>query len=157
MPTVLIADDNADHRELLSYALRRSGHEIVTAVDAGTAMSALRLGGVDAALLDVRMPGESGIELCRRLRAEPGTAVLPVMLISADVHLVLDGLHAGADDFLTKPFHRAELCTRLDALLLSRRSAAHKGYRATSAALSAARNARRITATYSEGAGQRTA
>src|SRR3954470_12931197 len=68
--TVLIADDDADHRELLTLALRRSGHDVVTADDAPSAMALLLAGGIDVALLDVRMPGESGIELCRRLRAE---------------------------------------------------------------------------------------
>jgi DNA-binding response OmpR family regulator len=150
VPTVLIADDNADHRELLSHALRRSGHEVVTAVDADTALSALRTGAFDAALLDVRMPGESGIELCRRLRAQPETAIIPVMLISADVHRALDGLHAGADDYLTKPFHRAELCARLDNLLRSRPDAVSKGARAASAAMLAVRTARRTPSVVGE-------
>ncbi|GIM93818.1 response regulator transcription factor [Paractinoplanes toevensis] len=122
MSTVLIADDDADHRELLTLALRRAGHEVVAAEDAASAMAALRGGGIDAALLDVRMPGESGIELCRRLRSEPATALLPVMLISADVNdqRILAALDAGADDYLTKPFQRAELCARLDGLILRR-------------------------------------
>ncbi|GIF19745.1 DNA-binding response OmpR family regulator [Actinoplanes tereljensis] len=134
MSTVLIADDDADHRELLTLALRRAGHDVVTAENAGAAMTALRGGGIDAALIDVRMPGESGIELCRRLRAEPATALLPVMLISADVNdqRILAALDAGADDYLTKPFHRAELCARLDTLIL------RKPYAAGQASVSAA-------------------
>ena len=143
MPTVLIADDDADHRELLTLALRRSGHTVVTAEDATAAMAVLRAGGIDAALIDVRMPGESGIDLCRRLRGEPRTALLPVMLISADVNdqRILAGLHAGADDYVTKPFHRGELCARLDNLLLRRPAVPVRAATATNSALLAVRRA----------------
>ncbi|MEV4344284.1 response regulator transcription factor [Actinoplanes sp. NPDC049596] len=122
MPTVLIADDDADHLELMSLALERAGHTVLRARDAETARAALRRGGVDAALLDVRMPGEDGLELCRRLRAEPATAFLPIMVISADVNdeRILHAVHAGADDYLAKPFQREELCARLDRLLRPR-------------------------------------
>ncbi len=149
MTTVLIADDDADHRELLTLALSRSGHDVVTADDAPSAMALLLAGGIDVALLDVRMPGESGIELCRRLRAEPATAILPVMLISADVndHRILAALQAGADDYLAKPFHRAELCARLDNLLLCKPAAAVRSAAAATAATLAARTAARAVGT----------
>ena len=119
MPTVLVVDDDVDHRELMTLALHRDGHEVVTAADAATAFGLLTAGGIDAVLLDVRMPGESGVDLCRRLRAEAATAVVPVLMVSADVsdHRILEALHAGADDFLAKPFHRAQLCARLGDLL----------------------------------------
>jgi DNA-binding response OmpR family regulator len=148
VPTVLIADDDADHRELITVVLRRSGHEVTMATDAASAMAALRAGGIDAALIDVRMPGESGIELCRRLRSEPGTAWLPVMLISADAndHRISDALHAGADDYLTKPFQGAELCARLENLLRQRPPAVRQSARAAAAALLAARQAMRPAA-----------
>ncbi|WP_433300102.1 response regulator transcription factor [Actinoplanes sp. CA-030573] len=141
MSTVLIADDDADHRELLTLALRRAGHDVVAAEDADGAMTALRTGSFDAALLDVRMPGESGIELCARLRAEPATALLPVMMLSADVNdqKIVAALHAGADDYMTKPFHRAELCARLDNLMLHKPSPARQSATAAAAAAAAAR------------------
>jgi DNA-binding response OmpR family regulator len=143
--TVLIADDDADHRELLTLALSRAGHDVVTAQDATGAMTALQNGSFDAALLDVRMPGESGIDLCRRLRAEPATALLPVMMISADVNdqRVVAALQAGADDYLTKPFQRTELCARLDNLMQRKPSPAKQSVAAASAATAATRAATR--------------
>ena len=148
MPTVLIADDDADHRELLGLALRRAGYDVVVTNDAAGAMEQLRDGGFDAALFDVRMPGESGIELCRRLRAEPGTALLPVMLISADVNdrQIIAALHAGADDYVTKPFHRSELAARLDNLLIRKAAPAARSAVVATAAVMAAHRALRTPA-----------
>ena len=141
MPTVLITEDDPDHRELMTRALQRFGHHVVEAEDAASASRAMANGGIDAILLDNRLPGESGIELCRRLRADPATAALPIMFVSADVndHRILAALGAGADDYLTKPFFRAELGTRLDNLLLRRGSVAARSATAANAALRAAR------------------
>jgi DNA-binding response OmpR family regulator len=143
VPTVLIADDDADHRELLTLALHRFGHEVLEATDARSAKAHLDRGGIDVVLLDVRMPGESGIDLCRRLRDDPVTATLPIMLVSADVNdqRISAARAAGADDYLTKPFHRAELAARLDNLLLGRGTAAARSAVAANAALLAARGA----------------
>jgi DNA-binding response OmpR family regulator len=143
VPTVLIADDDVDHRELISIALRRLGHDVVEAADSDEAMRAVSAGGLDAILLDVRMPGESGIELCRRLRRDPATAAVPIMFVSADVNdnRILDALRAGADDYLTKPFHRAEFGIRLENLLRPRAGHAAGSATATNAALLAAHNA----------------
>ena len=141
MPTVLIVDDDADHRELLTLALRRCGHDVVEAADARSAQRRIDGGGVDAVLLDVRMPGESGIELCRRLRDDPATATLPIMLVSADVNdqRIAAARIAGADDYLTKPFHRSELTARLDNMLLRRDTPAARSAAAANAAMLAAR------------------
>lgn len=143
MATVLIADDDADHRDLLTLALLRCGHDVVEAADADAALRVVESGGIDAVLLDVRMPGTSGIELCRLLRAGPASADLPIMLVSADVngHRILAGMDAGADDFLAKPYHRAELAARVTALLLRRERPSSRSAIAARAALLAARAA----------------
>ncbi|MEU4423662.1 response regulator [Actinoplanes sp. NPDC024001] len=143
MPTVLITDDEIDHRELLKLALHRLGFDVVTAGDLGSALDVLSRGGVDAALIDVRMPGGSGIDLCRRIRSDPDLADLPIMVVSADVHRhqIMTALHAGADDFLAKPFTRAELTSRLETLLGQRNHAAIRSAAAARAALLAARHA----------------
>lgn len=137
---ILVADDDADHRELLTMALHRHGFEVVAASDADGALRLIRDGGIDAALLDVRMPGETGIELCERLRAGPETAALPIMLVSADVggNRITTALAAGADDYVAKPYHRADLVARLESLLVRRGTGAQ---RAVTAALLASRAA----------------
>ncbi|MEV6347045.1 response regulator [Actinoplanes sp. NPDC051851] len=143
MTTVLIADDEVDHRELLTLALRRAGYEVVSVANAAAAVDALGRGGIDAALIDVRMPGRSGIELCRDIRGNPATESLPIMVISADVHRnqIMAALHAGADDYLTKPFGREDLAQRLAHLLRRPGSEALRSAASSRAALLAARHA----------------
>ncbi|GAA2528786.1 response regulator transcription factor [Pilimelia columellifera] len=119
MATILVVDDDADHRRLFAWALIRAGHEPLAVSAAEEAITTIHDGGIDAVLLDVRLPGRSGIDLCRRLRKDPTTVNLPIVIVSTqayDTH-IRAGLAAGADDYVVKPFHRGDLVNRLDAAI----------------------------------------
>ncbi|MGJ7414599.1 SpoIIE family protein phosphatase [Streptomyces cinereoruber] len=114
---VLIADDNADMREYLTRLLRGAGH-LVHAVDDGRqALDAIRAQAPDVVVSDVMMPRLNGLDLVRALRADPRTASVPVLLLSARAgqEASIEGLRAGADDYLVKPFAAAELLARVEA------------------------------------------
>ncbi|MGY1623128.1 response regulator transcription factor [Geodermatophilus sp. SYSU D00965] len=115
-PRVLVADDEDDIRALVCLAVRRAGGTVVADVADGTAaLTAVRAESPDLAVLDVSMPGASGLEVCAALRAEPGTAAVPVLLLSAGASPddVARGLAAGADAYLAKPFSVAGLVARI--------------------------------------------
>lgn len=121
---VLIVDDNAANRYLLAQWLRRAGHEVVEALDGTEALESLAGLPPDAtpevAVLDVVLPDMTGFELCRRIKAAPGTADMPVIHVSATAISVADraqGLHEGADAYLTKPVDHDELLATLTAVL----------------------------------------
>ncbi|GGY37228.1 response regulator transcription factor [Streptomyces djakartensis] len=119
MAHVLIADDDADIRDLVAFKLTQSGHQVAAVEDGLAALRVVRDQPLDLALLDIRMPGLSGLDVCRELRSAPGTASLPVILITArsqegDVEL---GFAAGADDYIVKPFSPRELSSRVNAVL----------------------------------------
>ncbi|MFE2755333.1 SpoIIE family protein phosphatase [Actinosynnema sp. NPDC059335] len=113
---VLVADDNADMRDYLRRLLQP--HYLVTAVgDGRTALDAVRAAPPDLVVSDVMMPGLDGLELVAALRADPRTASVPVLLLSARAgqEAAIEGLQAGADDYLFKPFSAAELLARVRA------------------------------------------
>lgn len=115
---ILVADDNADLREYLVRLL--SPHWTVTAVaDGAAALNAAREQNPDLVIADVMMPGMDGLELVRRLRADPGTRSVSIMLLSARAgkEESLTGLTAGADEYLVKPFSARELLTRVRGVL----------------------------------------
>ncbi|MEU0068635.1 response regulator [Streptomyces sp. NPDC006332] len=119
MARVLIADDDADIRDLVAFKLTQSGHEVIAVEDGMAALRAVREQPPDLALLDIRMPGMSGLDVCRELRAAAETANLPVIMITArsqegDVEI---GFEAGADDYIIKPFSPRELSSRVNAVL----------------------------------------
>nr|WP_297179918.1 response regulator transcription factor [uncultured Agathobaculum sp.] len=122
MSTILIADDEARIRRLVSDFLKRDGHTIVEAADGAEAMRILenRHAGLDLAILDVMMPGMDGFEILHELRAqESGGKRLPVMLLTARAEDAdqVRGLEGGADDYVTKPFSPIVLAARVRALL----------------------------------------
>jgi DNA-binding response OmpR family regulator len=118
-PLVLVADDDPDILDLVRFRLERSGFEVATA-DNGT--DAVRLAGELApalAVVDVMMPGLTGFDVTRRLRQDPDTAGIPVILLTARAQEadVQEGFAAGADDYLRKPFSPRELSARVQAVL----------------------------------------
>lgn len=119
MPNLLIAEDDPDIRELLSFRLAAAGHAVTAVEDGPLALDAAAEAAPDLVLLDVMMPGLSGIDVCRALRARPETSGLPVILLTARSQEadVQAGFRAGADDYMTKPFSPRELVSRIEALL----------------------------------------
>jgi EAL domain-containing protein (putative c-di-GMP-specific phosphodiesterase class I)/DNA-binding response OmpR family regulator len=120
--TVLVIDDEPDLRDFYATALRRAGFEVHAAADGAEGLAKLATTPVGLVLCDVSMPGMSGFEVVRSLRASPETATLPVILITGtgDADSVIEGLAAGADDFLPKPVRIAELVARVGAHIRTR-------------------------------------
>ena len=117
--SILVVDDDPMLRRLVAMALRDDGFEVVEAGDGATALDELAARPFALVLLDGQMPVLSGRQVLERLRADPRTATLPVLLLTADSALVdrLSGLAAGADDYLTKPFSLEEVVARVRAHL----------------------------------------
>ncbi|UUS34673.1 SpoIIE family protein phosphatase [Streptomyces changanensis] len=130
---VLIADDNADMREYLTRILGGAGHHVEAVGDGRAALDAVRAHAPDLVVSDVMMPVLDGLSLVRELRADPRTAAVPVLLLSARAgqEASIEGLQAGADDYLVKPFAAAELLARVRANVeLSRIRTHHARWRA---------------------------
>jgi len=117
--SVLIADDDPGIRDVVTYALRNEGLEVEAVPDGETALERARAETFDVVILDVMMPGISGIDVCRALRAESSVPIIMLTAKDAEVDRVL-GLELGADDYVTKPFSMAELVSRIRALLRRR-------------------------------------
>ena len=119
MARIVVADDDVDIRELVEFKLSTMGHDIVAVGDGGAAMDACRAQKPDLAVLDVMMPGVSGLDAIRMIRADPELLDLPVILLTARAQEsdVETGFDSGADDYITKPFSPRELASRVEALL----------------------------------------
>ena len=117
--SILVVDDDPMLRRLVGIALRDAGYDVVEAGDGAEALERVAAGSFSLMLLDGQMPVLSGRQVLERLRADPRTATLPVLLLTADSALVdrLSGLAAGADDYLTKPFSLEEIVARVKAHL----------------------------------------
>ena len=116
---VLVADDEDDIRALVCLAVAKAGCTVTSSVaDGNTALATARAELPDLAVLDVSMPGATGLEVCTALRADPDTAGIRILLLSAGASLedVARGLAAGADAYLAKPFGIASLVHQVRAL-----------------------------------------
>src|SRR5215207_1942048 len=120
--TILIVEDERDIRELIAYNLERAGHEALRMASAEEALDAVRDALPDLIVIDWMLPGMSGIDLARRLKASKRTESVPVIMVTArgSEEDKLAGLGIGADDYMTKPFSPRELNARVKAVLRRR-------------------------------------
>lgn len=121
-PSLLVVDDHAELRRYLADRLG-DAYQVLTARNGEEALASIHESLPDVVVSDVMMPGVDGMALARELRRNPETAGVPLLLLSARAHKrdIVEGLEAGADDYLTKPFDTSELIARIEALLESRR------------------------------------
>jgi len=117
--TILIIDDEQDVVDLVAFNLQRAGYKTVSARDGNTALQRARENQPDLIVLDLMLPGMDGTEVCKRLKAEPKTASIPIIMLTAKAEEVdrVVGLELGADDYVTKPFSPRELGLRVKSIL----------------------------------------
>jgi len=116
---ILVVEDERDLAEMLQYNLRRSGYRVSWAPDGPQALAAVRTQNPDLIVLDVMLPGLSGLDVARQVRTNPASAKTPILMLTARAEEAdqLAGLAVGADDYVTKPFSPKVLIARLEALL----------------------------------------
>jgi len=121
--TVLVADDSEDSRELLCHLLRTHGYRVICVADGSEALEAFEHEPIDIALLDVMMPRQTGFSVCRVLKSQDETRLIPVVLVTgmARAEDRLQGIESGADDFLHKPVRKEELLARVKSLVRLKR------------------------------------
>ena len=121
-PRIVVADDAADIRHLVRFTLSRRGFTVLEADTGDSALALIRDERPDLAVLDVMMPGLSGLDVTQALAQDPATATIPVLLLSArgQAAEIETGLMAGARAYVTKPFTPRELGERVSALLAER-------------------------------------
>jgi two-component system phosphate regulon response regulator PhoB len=119
MARLLVIDDERDLQEVLAYHLHRAGHEVSSALSGGVGLAMAREESPDLVLLDVMLPDLSGTEVCKKLRSDPLTAELPILMLTAkgEASDRVAGLELGADDYVVKPFDVKELLLRVQAIL----------------------------------------
>ncbi|HET7682419.1 MAG TPA: response regulator [Marmoricola sp.] len=119
MARIVIADDDADIRELVVFKLRHGGHDVIPVADGAAAVEACASQRPDLVILDVMMPGMSGLDAARALREDESLAGLPIIMLTARAQEsdIEQGFEAGADDYVVKPFSPRELASRVEAVL----------------------------------------
>ena len=115
-PHILIVDDHRDIRDALAKYLEKNGMRATSAANAVAMDAALKVGQFDLIVLDVMMPGEDGLSVCRRLRAQGSVPILMLTALGDETDRIV-GLEVGADDYLPKPFNPRELLARIKAIL----------------------------------------
>src|SRR5437867_6259834 len=125
-PEVLVVEDEPDIRALIVHHLTRDGFRCRTAADGTEALTRLRAAAPDLIVLDLMLPGIDGLEVTRRLRAEPAWSAVPIIMLTAKADEVdrVVGLELGADDYVAKPFSPRELVARVRAVLRRARPSA---------------------------------
>jgi len=117
-PGILIVDDEKDIVDLVAYNVEKEGYKVFKAYDGEGALRAARSEKPDLIVLDLMLPGIQGLEVCKRIRRNPETAGIPIIMLTAEaeVEQKIRGLRAGADDYLVKPFDLSELVARVGAV-----------------------------------------
>jgi two-component system phosphate regulon response regulator PhoB len=119
MSLILIVEDEADLQQVLAYNLRQAGHEVLTASNGEAALALVRQRPPDLMVLDLMLPGVTGIEVCRVVKSDPATRQVAVLILTAkgaEIDRVV-GFELGADDYVVKPFSVRELALRIQAIL----------------------------------------
>lgn len=114
---ILVADDEQEIRNLLGSFLKSQGYEVVLASDGNQALQLAEKENPDAMILDVRMPGLDGLEVCKRLKEHEQTRLIPVIFITGFEDNKMEALNIGGDDFVNKPFDMAEISIRVRSVL----------------------------------------
>src|SRR5688500_15886496 len=123
---ILVVDDHREIRDLVSRALAKDGFRVSAAADGRAMRQVLADGRIDLILLDLMLPGEDGLSLCRSLRAESNIPIIMLTAKGEEIDRVI-GLEMGADDYLPKPFGSRELIARIKAVLRRRQEKTSKG------------------------------
>jgi len=115
-PHILVGDDDREIRDLLGRFLAKHGYRVTTAADGREMAKALKDWSIDLIVLDLMLPGDDGLTLCRNLRAESNMPVIMLTAMGEDTDRII-GLEMGADDYMAKPFNPRELLARVKAVL----------------------------------------